>query len=96
MLPNRRGDFCQRWRCYEQWELESWPVPDWMGATVRDLGLALGGMFSFWHGKRVGSLVRTNKQAGVVFELRIGLAAWSLLQLDMQTVVVVVACWLQK
>ena len=96
MLPNRRGDFCQRWRCYEQWELESWPVPDWMGATVRDLGLALGGMFSFWHGKRVGSLVRTNKQAGVVFELRMWLAAWSLLQLDMQTVVVVVACWLQK
>ena len=38
-----------------------------MGATVRDLGLALGGMFSFWHGKRVGSLVQTNKQAGVVF-----------------------------
>ena len=70
MLPNWRGDFCQRWQGYKQWELESWPVPDWMGATVRDLGLALGGMFSFWHGKRVGSLVRTNKQAGVVFELR--------------------------
>ena len=47
-----------------------------MGATVRDLGLALGGMFSFWHGKRVGSLVHTNKQAGVVFELRMWLAAW--------------------
>ena len=49
-----------------------------MGATVRDLGLALGGMFSFWRGKRVGSLVQANKQAGVVFvsELRMWLAAW--------------------
>ena len=49
-----------------------------MGATVRDLGLALGGMFSFWHGKRVGSLVQANKQAGVVSvsELRMWLAAW--------------------
>ena len=41
-----------------------------MGATVRDLGLALGGMFSFWHGKRVGSLVQANKQAGVVLCFR--------------------------
>ena len=73
VLPNWRGDFCQCWQCYKQWELESWPVSDWMGATVRDLGLALGGMFSFWHGKRVGSLVRTNKQAGIVLGLRMWL-----------------------
>ena len=66
--------------------MASSPVLEWMGATVRDLGLALGGMFSFWHGKRVGSLVQTNKQAGVVVvvvvvvvffsELRMWLAAW--------------------
>ena len=94
MLPNWRGDFCQRWRCYEQWELESWPVPDWMGATVRDLGLALGGMFSFWHGIRVGSLVRTNKQAGVVFASFA--CGWLLGCFDgwiCKTVVVVVACF---
>ena len=43
MLPNWRGDFCQCWQCYKQWELESWPVSDWMGATVR-----VGSRFG-WH-----------------------------------------------
>ena len=56
-----------------------------MGATVRDLGLALGGMFSFWHGKRVGSLVQTNKQAGVVFpSFACGWLRGCLQQLDRQ------------
>ena len=56
-----------------------------MGATVRDLGLAWGGMFSFWHGKRVGSLAQTNKQAGVVFpSFACGWLRGCLQQLDMQ------------
>ena len=58
-----------------------------MGATVRGLGLALGGMFSFWHGKRVGSLVQANKQAGVVFLFPSFACGWlrgCLQQLDMQ------------
>ena len=70
------------------------PVLDWMGATVRDLGLALGGMFSFWHGKRVGSLVQTDKQAGVVFRASHVVGCVGVFNSWMCKTMVVVLAWL--